>query len=60
MCVGVLLAYMSVHHVCSEHRGNDMKGNTCRRGCQIPWDKITDGYELSCGCWDLNLDPQEQ
>lgn len=25
MCVGVLLAYMSVNHVCSEHRGNDVK-----------------------------------
>lgn len=31
-----------------------------RRGCHIPWKWVTEGCELPCGCWKLNLGPLEQ
>ena len=41
---------MSVHRVHTE----------ARRGCQIPGTGVTDGCELSCGCWEFNLGPLEE
>lgn len=28
-----------------------------RKSVRSPWTRIADGYELTCGCWGLNLDP---
>lgn len=54
-CISVLLACMSVHHI---HAWCLLRS---KEGIGSPGSEITDGCELLCGYWDLNLDSlQEQ
>lgn len=52
--MGVLLAWVSV---CYVHAG-------CQRrpeeGANCLGTEVTDGSDLSCGCWELNLSPLEE
>lgn len=49
VCMGILTACMSVYpHVCLEPRDQKRSSNT------LELDRVTDGYKLSCGFWDLN------
>lgn len=48
LCVSVLLAYMSMHHVHAWHPGkSEETGRFLQRG-------VTGVCELPCGCWESN------
>lgn len=53
-CVSVLLAYMSVHYI---HAWCLLRS---KEGIGSPGSEISDGCELLCGYWDLNLDSLEE
>ena len=46
--MAVLPTCKSVHHMYAE------------KGIGSPGTGVTDSYELSCGCWELTLDPLEE
>lgn len=50
MCIGVLPACMSVHHLYIVSEEN----------ISSPGTGVRDSYELLCGCWKSNPDPLEE
>lgn len=52
MCVSVLCLYVCVSHVWSTHRSQEHTG--------FPRTSITEDCQVPCGCWKLNLGPQEE
>ena len=53
-CMGVLLACMSVHHMCA--------WCVCKleEGVRVPVSRITDDWGLPGRWWELNPDPLEE
>ena len=47
MCMGVLLACMSVHHA-------HVVPMDAGEGTRSPGTRVTDAWKLSCACWELN------
>lgn len=48
VCMGILSVCMSVHHLCAWYI------QRLEEGIAFPGTGVTDGYKLSCGCWDSN------
>jgi hypothetical protein len=54
MCISILPASLSVHHMCAWCPGRS------EEGIGFPRTGVTDSHELLCGSWELSLAPLEE